>query len=216
MTKKIADTIRATIEALEHRIETETAALAEVEQRRRAALIATAKGEAGAQDEADRLGAEVRRRKDDIRALREALDDEMTRLASVDAGTVEREHARAIEASQARARKMLAAAEELQDALHLVGEKYGVFFKSHTDFWNNAPLDVRAQLPDYMQGHSEIRPLIRLWLAFLGVLDGEMIWDRTQAPASIEAKMRLALGDHLPALGRPPKAGGEDDQQEAA
>lgn len=216
MTKKITDTIRATIEALEQRIETETIALAEVEQRRRAALIATAKGETGAQDEADQLGAEVRKRKDNIRALREALGDEAACLASLDAGAVEREHAKAIGASQARARKMLAAAEELQDALPRVGEKYDAFYKAHVDFWNNAPLDVRAQLPDYMQGHSEIRPLIRLWLAFLGVLDGEMIWDRTQAPASIEAKMRLALGDHLPALGRPPKAGGEGDQQEAA
>lgn len=216
MTKKIADTVRATIEALEQRIETEAAALAEVEQRRRAALIATAKGETGAQDEADQLGAEVRKRKDDIRALREALADEAGRLASVDAGTVERERAKSIEASQARARKVLNKAAMLDEHLGAAGQAWRDLEAAHVDFWNNAPLDVRAQLPDYMQGHSEVKPSIRLRLAFETMLDGEMLWDRSEPPRTIEARMRLALGDHLPTLGRPPKAGGEDDQQEAA
>lgn len=202
----------AIIASLELKITDEETALDAVKARQRIALIGIEQGKQGAEQEADALAQGVRARKDRIQALRETLDEARKAQIVNDGDTIDRAAAKELAASQDRVRNMLDAAKELDAVIVLVGERYHAFFEAHVAFWQSAPVDARkTSLVDYMQGHSAVKPLIRLRLGFEGALDGEMIWDRTEQPETIEHRMTLALGDHVPKRGRPAGSSTEKD-----
>ena len=202
------------VKALEERIAVETGMLETAKSHLRVAQIGMAQGRAGADEEADALSQGVRTRKDRIASLRETLAEAQDAVRAINADATAKAEQREIEASRGRARKMLEAASALDDALVAVGLRWRDFELAHVAFWSGTSVALRqSALIDYMQGHSSVKPLLRLRLGFDGCIDGQMVWDRTITPTKIEEHMRGAVGDLLPARGRPR---GDAPKQEAA
>ena len=202
------------VKALEERIAAETEMLETTKSHLRVAQIGMAQGKPGADEQADALSEGVRTRKDRIAGLRETLAEAQDAVRAINADATAKAEQREIEASRGRARKMLEAASALDEALAEVGSRWREFEAAHVAFWSGASVALRQNaLIDYMQGHSSVKPLLRLRLGFDGCIDGEMVWDRTVTPTKIEEHMRGAIGDLLPTRGRPR---GDAPAQEAA
>lgn len=212
MARPIKPSPAEVVASLEARLSAARDMLETSKMHQRRALIGIEKRVPGSEEEAATLAQGIALRRTEIEGLDDALADARLTVAEQNSEATARAEAKERTASQARARYMLDKAAVLDQRLRAAGEAWRDFEGAHVDFWNGTSIaDRQTDLVNYMQGHSEVKPSIRLRLAFETMLDGEMVWDKSEAPRTIEDRMRGALGDHLPALGRPPKV--KDDKE---
>lgn len=196
--------INLTVKEIEVEIGKATAAVVSLQTRHRQALMrvklaTTTEAEQEFLALANTLAAEQATASITLEGWRGALSDIVDRRDAMNAEAAAKIERKSVEACKSAFATMLEKAAAFDTAIAAAGRCWRELEQAHDAAWGSAPISLRqSSLIDYMQIHSTVKPLLRLRFAFEGMLDGEMLWDRTIPPKSIEEQLRGGLGDLLP------------------